>query len=135
MTGIRLFVSIVGILTIIAGIVGVSNIMTISVKERTKEIGIRKAIGAKPWSVIGTVLMESIFITAFAGYFGLVLGIGLLELVARSLPPDGFFQNPNADVKLATGVTMMLIVAGAIAGFFPALRASKIKPIEALREE
>lgn len=133
-SGIRIFVWIIGIGTIISGIVGVSNIMIIVVKERTKEIGVRKALGATPQSIIGLILMESIFITALAGYFGLVAGIGLLELLSPHLHSD-FFQNPNVDLPIAIGATLLLIISGTLAGFLPARRASSIKPIEALREE
>jgi len=132
--GIRLFVWIIGVGTIIAGIVGVSNIMLIVVKERTKEIGIRKAIGATPGSIIGLVLLESILITAFAGYVGLVLGVGLLELISPHIQSE-FFTNPEADFRIAVSATILLIVSGAIAGFVPARKASSIKPIEALRDE
>ena len=133
---IRLFIWVIGIGTIAAGIVGVSNIMVIVVKDRTKEIGIRKAIGATPWSIIGLILLESVFITTFAGYFGLVAGVGLLELLAPMFEnSDSFFLNPHADFGIAVGATLVLIVSGTIAGFVPALRASKIKPIEALRDE
>jgi putative ABC transport system permease protein len=132
--GIRLFVWIIGVGTIIAGIVGVSNIMLIVVKERTKEIGIRKAIGATPGSIIGLVLLESILITAFAGYVGLVLGVGLLELISPHIQSE-FFTNPEADFRIAVSATILLIVSGAIAGFVPARKAASIKPIEALRDE
>lgn len=132
--GIRLFVWIIGIGTIIAGIVGVSNIMLIVVKERTKEIGIRKAIGATPSSIIGLVLLESILITGFAGYVGLVLGVGVLELISPHIQSD-FFTNPEADFRIAVSATLLLIVSGALAGFVPARKASNIKPIEALRDE
>ena len=132
--GIRIFVWIIGIGTIISGIVGVSNIMIIVVKERTQEIGIRKAIGATPNSIIGLVLLESIFITSVAGYFGLVAGVGLLELLAPHLKSD-FFMNPEADLRIAIGATVLLIVSGVLAGLIPARRAASIKPIEALREE
>ncbi len=133
--GIRLFIWIIGIGTIIAGIVGVSNIMMISVKERTKEIGVRKAIGATPISIIMLVLQESILITGFAGYIGLVLGVGLLELISSNMPPSDFFRNPEADFAIALGATILLVIAGALAGFFPAMQAARVKPVEALRDE
>ena len=131
--GIRLFIWIIGIGTIIAGIVGVSNIMLIVVKERTREIGVRKALGATPASVIALVLFESVLITTFAGYIGLVLGVGLLEMLSGIDAP--FFANPSADFGLAVSATLILIIAGAFAGFVPARRAASIKPIEALRDE
>lgn len=132
--GIRLFVWIIGIGTIIAGIVGVSNIMIIVVKERTKEIGVRKAIGATPNSIIGLVLFESVLITSFAGYIGLVLGVGVLELVSPHLKSD-FFMDPQADFRIAVSATILLIVSGALAGLIPARKAAAIKPIVALRDE
>ncbi|ALO14927.1 Macrolide export permease protein [Salinivirga cyanobacteriivorans] len=134
-TGISLFVWLIGIGTIIAGIVGVSNIMLIVVKERTKEIGVRKAIGATPWSVINLVLLESITITTLAGYFGLVLGVGILELLSANMPNSEFFRNPEADFSVAVSATILLILSGAIAGLIPARKAAKIKPIVALRDE
>jgi putative ABC transport system permease protein len=135
MASIKLFIWIIGIMTIIAGIVGISNIMMIVVKERTKEIGIRKALGAKPWSIIALILQESIFITSLAGYIGLLLGIGLIELINSNIPPSDYFRNPTININLAIVATIILIFAGAIAGFFPASKAAKIKPIEALRDE
>ncbi|WP_372774613.1 ABC transporter permease [Mangrovibacterium sp.] len=141
---IKIFIWIIGIGTLIAGIVGVSNIMLIVVKERTKEIGIRKAIGASPSSVIGLVLLESILITTVAGYIGLVLGTGLMELVnylmMQSAPAAGdqnqtLFLNPTVDFGVAVASTVLLIVAGTIAGYIPAKRAASIKPIAALRDE
>ena len=133
---IRLFVWIIGIGTIIAGIVGVSNIMMIVVKERTNEIGIRKSLGATPWSVISLILQESILITTFAGYIGLVLGVGLLELVSPMFDEaDTFFKNPEVDISIAIGATLLLVFCGALAGFVPARKAASIKPIEALRYE
>ncbi len=132
--GIKLFIWIIGIGTIIAGIVGVSNIMVIVVKERTKEIGIRKAIGATPGSIIGLIIFESVLITGFAGYIGLVLGVGLLELLSPHVQSD-FFTNPEANFQIAVGATILLVVAGTIAGIIPARNAAKIKPIVALRDE
>ncbi|MCK9220417.1 MAG: ABC transporter permease [Bacteroidales bacterium] len=134
-SGIRIFIWIIGIGTIIAGIVGVSNIMMIVVKERTKEIGIRKALGATPYSIIGLIMQEAIVITGFAGYIGLILGVGLLELVAKKMPATEFFKNPEANFSIAISATILLVVAGAIAGLFPAMKAAKVRPVEALRDE
>ncbi|TDO04691.1 ABC transporter permease [Sunxiuqinia elliptica] len=141
---IKIFIWIIGIGTLIAGIVGVSNIMLIVVKERTKEIGIRKAIGASPASVIGLILLESILITTLAGYIGLVLGTGLMELINYAMVQSAgdaagqgetIFLNPTVDFGVAVSATILLVVAGTIAGYIPAKRAASIKPIVALRDE
>ncbi len=131
---IRYFFWGVGICTIIAGVVGVSNIMLIIVKERTKEIGIRKAIGAQPISIIGMILHESVFVTAIAGFVGLISSLILLEFVGPLIETD-FISNPSVDFGVAITTVIILVVAGAVAGFFPAYRASNIKPIVALRDE
>jgi putative ABC transport system permease protein len=134
-SGIRIFVWIIGIGTIIAGIVGVSNIMMIVVKERTKEIGIRKAIGASPASIISLILLESILITSVAGYIGLVFGVGLLQLLSPIMESVPFIKDPQANFSVAINATILLVISGAIAGFVPANKAAKIKPIIALRDE
>ncbi len=124
----------VGICTIIAGVVGVSNIRLIIVKERTKEIGIRKAIGAQPISIIGMILHESIFVTAIAGFLGLFFSLILLETVGPLIETD-YMRNPTVDFSVAVSTVIILVIAGALAGFIPAYRAASIKPIEALRDE
>lgn len=124
----------VGIGTIIAGIVGVGNIMLIIVKERTKEIGIRKALGAIPMSIVGMILQEAVFVTIFAGLFGLIFGLGLLELVGPQIDSD-FIKYPQVNFNVALATVFILVIAGAFAGFIPAYRAAKIKPIDALRDE
>lgn len=136
--GINIFVWIVGIGTLIAGIVGVSNIMLIIVKERTREIGVRKALGATPFSVVSLILQESILITAFSGYLGLLAGVGLLDLVRYALESAGevpFFSRPGVHLGVAVSATVLLVLAGALAGLVPALKAARIKPIEALRAD
>lgn len=140
--GIALFIWIIGLGTMIAGVVGVSNIMLITVKERTREFGIRKAIGATPASILRLVLFESIFITTLFGYIGLIFGVGLTELVNMGLdqmPPSTdemkptLFKNPTVDLNIIFLATAILIIAGLIAGYVPAKKAVSIKPIDALR--
>lgn len=132
--GIKLFFWGVGFFTIIAGVVSVSNIMLIVVKERTREIGIRKALGAKPWSIIGMIMHEAIFVTAIAGFTGLIFSMGLLELLGPYIEVD-YILNPSVDFNVAFSTVILLIVAGTIAGFFPAWKAVRVQVIEALRDE
>jgi putative ABC transport system permease protein len=134
MRNMNIFFWVVGIASLLAGIIGVSNIMLIIVKERTKEIGIRKALGAKPSSIVWMILHESIFVTSISGFIGLILGLLLLESVG-SLVQTEFITNPEVNLDVAISTVIVLVVAGAIAGFFPARRGSKIKPIVALRDE
>ncbi len=131
---IKAFFWWVGVCTIIAGVVGVSNIMLIIVKERTKEIGVRKALGAQPMSIIGMILHEAIFVTAAAGFLGLILGLVLLEYVGPMVETE-YITNPSVNFSVALTTVFILIGSGAIAGVFPAWRAAKIKPIVALRDE
>lgn len=133
-SNIALFFWFVGVCTIIAGVVGVSNIMLIVVKERTREIGIRKALGAQPWSVVGMILHESIFVTAIAGFTGLIFSMGLFELAGPHIEVD-YIVNPSVNFNTALTMVLVLIFAGALAGFFPAWRAARIQPIVALRDE
>ncbi|MGK0285252.1 MAG: putative ABC transport system permease protein, partial [Salibacteraceae bacterium] len=134
-TGINAFVWIIGIMTIIAGVVGISNIMMITVKERTKEIGVRKALGATPLSVVSMILMEAVVITTVAGYTGLVLGVFSLEYISGLASDPNTFLNPGVDFNVAMFSTLVLVVAGSIAGLIPAIQAAKVKPIVALRDE
>lgn len=133
---------VLGLLTLVSGIVGVSNIMLISVKERTREFGIRRAIGARPWSIIRMVVLESIAITTVFGYVGMLLGIFFCEWMDKAVGNQtmdvGVFQakyfiDPTVDLSVCINATIVIILAGALAGFFPARKAVKIKPIDALR--
>lgn len=142
---ISMFVWIIGIGTLIAGIVGVSNIMLITVRERTKEFGIRKALGAKPSSIIRLIISESLLVTASFGYIGMFLGIAVTEgvnkILIHSTTSGGeenmpvIFQNPTIDLRIAIMATLVLIIAGVLAGYFPARKAVAIKPVEALKYE
>jgi len=140
--GIQILTWIVGVGTLLAGVIGVSNIMLVIIKERTKEIGVQRAIGATPRTIISQIMMESVVLTTVAGYIGLSLGVGLLELVSRVLESTAgksddnvFFTHPEVSLTVAVAALMVLIVAGLFAGMIPATRAIKIKPIDALREE
>lgn len=140
----RTAIWIIGLFTLLSGIVGVSNIMLITVKERTREFGIRKALGARPWSILKLVIVESVVITAFFGYIGMVAGVGVTEYMNMTagkavmdigVQQQTMFLNPTVDLGIAIRATMTLIVAGTLAGLFPALKAVKTRPIEALRAD
>lgn len=133
--GISVFVAFMGISSLVAGVIGVSNIMMIVVRERTKEIGVRKALGATPSNIVMSIVQESVFITTVAGYLGLVAGIASLALIDRLLPPTELFAHPEVDLKVALGATLLLVIAGALAGLFPARTAARVNPIVALRDE
>ncbi len=126
---------VLGLMTLLSGVVGISNIMFVSVKERTHEIGIRRAIGARPARVVTQVIAEGVAITTLFGYIGIVLGTAVAQLIAMALADQPFMENPTVSLAIAFEVTVVLIVAGALAGLFPALKALKVKPVEALRDE
>jgi len=138
-TGIKLFVSVIGVLTLVAGVVGVSNIMLIIVQERTREIGVRKALGATPWSIISMIVQESVVITSVSGYLGLLAGVALLDGLRYALEQAGgtssYFDRPEVDIGVALSATVLLVISGAVAGLIPAMKAANVKPIEALRAE
>ena len=126
---------VIGVLTLLSGIIGVSNIMFVSVRERTHEIGVRRAIGARPRQILNQIILESVAITAMFGYIGILLGIGLLQLLTALFGGMEEFPKPVVDIQIAVEVTVLLVIAGALAGLFPALKALKVKPVEALRDE
>ena len=141
---IRTALWIVGLFTLLSGIVGVSNIMLITVKERTHEFGIRKAIGAKPWSILKLIIIESVIITTFFGYVGMVLGVAANEYMDATIGHEtidtGLFKatmflNPTVGLDVCFEATMVMVIAGTIAGLIPAYKASRIRPIEALRAD
>lgn len=134
MLGLNILILVIGFGTLIAGIVGISNIMVYVVKERTKELGIRKALGASPGSIITMIMLESVLITALAGYLGLVIGVGILEFIGPSLEKY-FILNPGVSTSTVVAATITLITAGIIAGYLPAKKAAQIKPIVALRAD
>lgn len=137
--GLNIFIWIVGIGTLLAGVVGVSNIMIITVKERTREIGIRKAIGANPVAIVWSLLFESVLVTATAGYAGLVFGVLILEGTAAALTKFDiqlpYFQQPEININIAFMALLVLVCTGVLAGLMPALRAARIMPIEAMRAD
>ncbi len=137
--GIRILIWIVGTGTLLAGVIGVSNIMLIVVKERTKEIGIQRSIGATPWRIINQIISESVVLTAVSGMFGLAIGVFLLELINQQMQSSGseaeMFKNPGVDFNIGLTALFILIIAGIFAGFIPAFKAVKVKPVEALRAE
>jgi putative ABC transport system permease protein len=132
---IRIFVWAVGVGTLLAGIIGIGNIMLISVAERTREIGIRKALGATPGSIIRMVLGEALVLTGVSGYAGLVGGVGVVELMAARFPEAPFFREPSVSLNVAVSATLLIMATGALAGFFPAYRAARVNPVVALRSE
>jgi putative ABC transport system permease protein len=134
-TMVSLFVWIMAAGTILAGVVGISNIMMIVVRERTKEIGIRKALGAHPRHIIGSVVQEAVALTAGAGYLGLCGGVGALAAVSAIIPKNDMFADPSIDLRVAIAATVVLMISGTLAGLFPALAAARVNPIEALRDE
>jgi putative ABC transport system permease protein len=131
---ISLFVTLIGLGTLAAGVVGVSNIMMIAVKERTKEIGVRKALGATPRSIVFMIIQEAVFLTGVAGLLGLAGGVAMLELVGAANLTD-FIYNPSIDLKIGIAATLFLVFAGALAGYFPARAAARVNPIHALRDQ
>ena len=133
--GLNLFTWFVGLSTLFAGIIGVSNIMLIIVKERTKEIGIRKSLGATPNSIIGLIVQESVFLTMVGGYTALIAGLLILDVLSSVLPEDFIILNPNVSPAVAIGSLVLLVVGGVIAGVLPAQKAAAISPIEAIRQE
>lgn len=136
---IDIFIWAIGLGTLIAGIVGVSNIMLITVRERTKEIGIRKAIGAKPNSIITMIVTEALIITSLFGYIGMICGIMVTEVISNILAKSGAsnipIKDPGVDMGIVLAATAILVIAGTLAGYFPARKAVRVKPIEALRNE
>ncbi|CAN5913941.1 ABC transporter permease [soil metagenome] len=131
---ISAFIVVIGLGTLAAGVVGVSNIMMIAVKERTKEIGVRKALGATPNSIVFMIIQEAVFLTGVAGLLGLAAGVGASELIGYLKLTD-FIANPSIDIKVGVGAAVFLVIAGALAGYFPARAAAKVNPIHALRDQ
>ncbi len=137
---VNIFLWVIGFASLMAGIVGVANIMLVTVKERTREIGIRKALGATPWSIIKSVIIEGVFITTVAGYLGILVGVGLTELVARVMGSAGAgnmtaFKDPTVGLGVVFAALGVLVISGMVAGLIPSLKATRIRPIEAMRAD
>jgi putative ABC transport system permease protein len=131
--GISIFVIVIGLGTLAAGVVGVSNIMMIAVKERTKEIGVRKALGATPYSIVFMIIQESVFLTSIAGLLGLAGGVGVCGLLGKL--KNDFILNPQIDLTVGIAATVFLVIAGALAGYFPARAAARVNPVQTLRDQ
>jgi putative ABC transport system permease protein len=131
---ISVFVVVIGCGTLLAGVVGVSNIMMISVKERTREIGIRKALGATPHSIIAMIVQEAIFLTSIAGLLGLAAGVIALEVIPR-LADSELIRNPSVDIRVGALAAAGLVIAGALAGYVPARAAARVNPVHTLRDQ
>ncbi|MEN0063614.1 MAG: ABC transporter permease, partial [Myxococcota bacterium] len=123
-----------GLGTVTAGIVGVSNIMLVSVRERTAEIGLRKAIGARPSQILTAIVTEAVFITATAGYCGIVAGVAVLEVLRATVPPNDYLREPEVTLLPAVVAAILLVVFGALAGLIPAWQAARVNPVDALRD-
>ena len=144
---LEIFLWVIGFASLMAGLVGVANIMLVTVKERTREIGIRKALGASPWSIIKSVIIEAVFITSVAGYLGIMAGVGIMEVVARQIGSVGsdsggyngqgmtMFKDPTVGLGIVFSALLLLVVCGVVAGLIPPLRATRTKPIEAMRAD
>jgi putative ABC transport system permease protein len=138
--GIDFLVWLVGMGTLLAGVIGISNIMMVTVKERTKEIGVRRALGAKPYNIISQVMSESLALTAMAGLLGLSFGVFILDIINKAMSTqevtrETFFINPGVDIDTAVYASIVLLISGMVAGLIPAWRAMQIKAIDAIREE
>ena len=132
---LRAFSWVVGLGTVFAAMVGVGNILLISVKERTRELGLRKALGARSGDLLGMVLQEALLLTTAAGWMGLIAGLGLLEAVRRFVPPNDYLRDPDVDLPSVLLATLALVLAGGVAGLVPAWQAARVAPVVALQDE
>jgi putative ABC transport system permease protein len=131
--GLRIFIWTICFMTLLSGIIGISNIMIVTVNERIREIGIRKAIGATPWSIVSSIVMETVVITFMAGFGGLLFGVFTVHRLFGLLPSVEYFKNPSVDIRLAFSATIILVIAGTVAGMVPAIKASSVNPVDALK--